>query len=280
MTLTGHRPNPDIIPATNPAALAYIAKVELLGQTSPAPTHQLAYGPGCGQRLDVYAPPGASNLPILLFFHGGAWIHGHLGWLRFMAAPVLARGAILVAATYRLAPRHRWPAQLEDALAALDCAASNAEHWGGDPQRIAIGGHSAGGQLAAMAALHEPQRRLSACLPVSAPLDLRHGDVPFESEAGRVYRYLLARRSDDAAASPLLLADRARAPFHLVWGEHDIDHVARAGRAMAESLAPGPAAASFAILPGATHFDTHLSLRDAASPWYDHLDSAFSGARK
>ena len=214
-------------------------------------------------------------LPILLFFHGGAWISGHLGWLRFMAGPVMALPAILVAATYRLAPRLRGPAQREDAAAALGFVRAHAAEWGGDAARIVIGGHSAGGHLAALTAL-EDSGELAACLPVSAPLDIEHGDVPLGSDAGRVYRYLLADPAQDREASPVTYADRARMPFHIVWGEHDIAYVMRAGSQMVAKLEQVGAPVTFTVLAAANHFDTHLSLTDPACPWYAQLREIFN----
>jgi len=129
------------------------------------------YGTDRGQHLDVYAPMGASSLPVLLFLHGGAWINGHLGWLRFMAPALLSLPAILVAATYRLAPRCRWPAQEEDAHAALNVVYRAAAEWGGDdPGRIVIGGHSAGAQLAAQA---RGAQLLATRLSLAPPVEIR-----------------------------------------------------------------------------------------------------------
>lgn len=276
MSLAAHRTDPDAVPSSSPAVLDYVARVERLGRQGPAPLRQLHYGPDRAQRIDVYAPPGARDLPVLLFLHGGAWIDGHLGWLRFMAEPAMRRGALFVAATYRLAPRHRWPAQAQDAVAALAFVRAHAAGWGGDPARIVIGGHSAGGQLAAVVALTAGAGAVGGCMPVSAPFDLRHGDVPDGDDRARVYRHLLERAEDDAAASPLLLADRTTVPFHVVWGERDLPHVARSGAAMVERLG---ARATHDVLADATHFDTHLGLSDPASPWYDRLRAFWAGGR-
>ncbi|MBA3896725.1 MAG: alpha/beta hydrolase fold domain-containing protein [Sphingomonadaceae bacterium] len=273
MSLAHHRPDSDAIASANPAVLAYVASVEALGDGGAQPRFELAYGPDRGQRIDVYSPPMAEGLPVLLFLHGGAWINGHLGWLRFMAAPVLVLPAVFVAATYRLAPRLRWPAQREDAAEVLRFVREHAHEWGGDPARIAIGGHSAGGQLAALTAL-EDDGALAACLTVSAPLDLAHGDVPLDSDAGRVYRYLLADPTHDREASPLTHAERARVPFHILWGELDSPYVIRAGREMAGRLDRACLRVTSVELPRASHFDTHLSLADGRSPWYDGLREA------
>jgi arylformamidase len=266
--LPGHSPDSDAVPSANPAVLDYIARVTAAGATAPVPTHQLRYGSDRGQCLDVYAPAGAADRPVLLFFHGGYWINGHLGWLRFMAAPALANGFVFVAGTYRLAPRCKWPAQLDDVAAAIRLVASHATDWGGNPDRIVAGGHSAGGQLTMLAALTRPGPSLAGLAPVSGLFDLRFGDVPLESEQGRVYKYLFADRHDDAGASPLLFLDRLNTPVHLMWGEHDLRDSIASSRAVIETLQTAGKPVSWTELPNASHFDAHLSLNDPQSPWW------------
>lgn len=270
-----HRPDPDEIAATSPLAIRYAHKVEALGAAAPEPTSRLDYGPDRSQRLDVYAPDGAAGLPILLFFHGGAWISGHLGWLRFMAPIVNALPAIFVAGGYRLAPRCRWPAAYEDARDALWCVNRHAESLGGDPQSIVIGGHSAGGHLASLVALKAERPSLAACMPVSSSFNLQYGDVPLESDAGRIYRYLFSDRGQDREASPIEFIKDNETPFHIFWGEKDFERVATSSTAMVAALRAGGSPVSYRLLAGGTHFDTHLALSHANDPWYARLREAF-----
>ncbi|MGZ8310466.1 MAG: alpha/beta hydrolase [Allosphingosinicella sp.] len=272
-----HGPDPDEITPTNPLTLAYAEQVGAWGRATPEPDLQLSYGPDRGQRLDIYAPPGADKLPILLFFHGGAWISGHLGWLRFMAPIVTALPAVFVAGSYRLAPRCRWPGPYEDVGQALRFVVDHAESWGGDPHRIVIGGHSAGGHLASLLTLRE-RSPVAACMPVSSSFDLQYGDVPLGSDAGRVYLYLFAERNQDFEASPLNFVSGNRTPFHIVWGEADFERVATSSAAMIEALQAEGSPVSHRVLPGASHFDTHLALSDPADPWYARLREAFATA--
>jgi len=273
-----HAPDPDQIAPTNPEVLAYDERVMALGRAAPQPTLRLAYGKDRAQKLDVYAPAGAQGLPILLFFHGGAWIAGHLGWVRFMAPIVNAMGAILVAGSYRLAPRCRWPAAYEDVRDALWFVSRHAESFGGDSQQIVIGGHSAGGHLASLVAFKHERPSIAACMPVSSSFNLQYGDVPLESDAGRVYRYLFAHRSQDFEASPLNFVAGNDVPFHILWGERDLERVRTSSEAMVEALAAQGTPVTHRILPGASHFDTHLALSYPADPWYGHLRGAFAHA--
>lgn len=110
-------------------------------------------GPSGPLRVRHYAPATTSPSPMLVFLHGGGFA---LGALESHDVPcrVLCRGANVhvLSAEYRLAPEHPYPAAVEDALAALRFGQSEASALGADPNAVAIGGDSAGGQLAAVLA--------------------------------------------------------------------------------------------------------------------------------
>ena len=121
-------------------------------------TSDLAYGPGARQRLDLVAgstpEPQGNPRPILIHVPGGAWVTGKKNQ---QAKPLLhhlaSRGWLCVDINYRLGPKHRFPAMVQDVLAAIDWARTNAVEHGGDPRRIVLTGGSAGGHLTALAAL-------------------------------------------------------------------------------------------------------------------------------
>jgi acetyl esterase len=92
-------------------------------------------------------------LPTIVWFHGGGWTTGSLE-TGDIVARALCSGtpAVVVSVDYRLSPEHPWPAATDDAAAALQWAAAHIGELGGDPARRAVGGDSAGGNIAAVAA--------------------------------------------------------------------------------------------------------------------------------
>ena len=114
-------------------------------------------GPGGELRMRVYRGKGTQateTLPCLLFLHGGGWVIGNLdSHDRLCRSLANIARACVVAVDYRLAPEHRFPAALDDAVAAMRWVVDKAEALSVAPDRIAIGGDSAGGNLAAVLAL-------------------------------------------------------------------------------------------------------------------------------
>ena len=253
-------------------AEAYDERARALSAKSLAqPITVLSDGEDDRQRVEFFRPEDATNeerLPILIFLHGGAWIAGGFEWLRFMAPALKGHGALFAAVSYRLAPHHKWPSQQEDAVAAIRLVQAQAERFGGDSDRIVVGGHSAGGQMAAMAVLSGDIRPVRACMPVSSPMDMRHGRVASETGKGRIYRYLLAQPEDDIGASPICHIGSNRTPFHLTWGDHDFEHIGDSCQRMVEAMSGAGQPVHHNVMSDATHFDTHLHLHDPLSNWY------------
>jgi len=107
--------------------------------------------------IRVYRPagvPDATRLPVLVFFHGGGWVIGDLDTHDTLCRQLTAEAGIsVVAVDYRLAPEHKFPAAADDAWAATKWVVEHAAELGVDPGKLAVGGDSAGGNLAAVVAL-------------------------------------------------------------------------------------------------------------------------------
>jgi acetyl esterase len=153
---------PDASPESRRAAM-------IAATANPAfpkhPVHEVADrsipGPSGNIPVRVFRPSAATGLPLLVWFHGGGWVTGNLDThdqlARMLADDV---GAVVVSVDYRLAPEARFRAAADDCLAAYEWALTHADEVGADAGRVAIGGDSAGGNLAAVVALDARERGL------------------------------------------------------------------------------------------------------------------------
>jgi cation diffusion facilitator CzcD-associated flavoprotein CzcO/acetyl esterase/lipase len=123
----------------------------------------------------IYRPPVEGPLPVVVFIHGGGWIGGSLDSFDEPCATLASRtGALVVSPDYRLAPEHPFPAATDDTVEVVRWAADHIADFGGDPDRIAVGGESAGANLAAVAAQRvrdEGGPQLRAQVLVTPPTD-------------------------------------------------------------------------------------------------------------
>ena len=139
------------------AACSPLTAINALVRTDTyRPTLDVAYGPLDRQKLDVYTPTlaaPAAGYPVVVFFYGGSWTSGERGEYKFMGEALAERGILAVVADYRLYPDVRYPEFLKDSALAVAWSLDNAARLGGDPKRVFVMGHSAGGYNAAMVAL-------------------------------------------------------------------------------------------------------------------------------
>jgi len=252
-------------------------------------------GPGGPITLRIYTPATTgSPRPVLAWFHGGGFVAGDLYTAGGMCRALANRsGAIVVAAGYRRAPEHPLEAARADCLAAVSWLAEHAAEIGGHPRRLAVGGDSAGGALAAGVAHDWAMRggpRLSAQLLVYPATDL-DGDLPSLRENARGYlltreridwiRSLLSRVSDLGApgASPLDIPDlRGVAPAVVVTA--GFDPLRDEGLAYVRRLRDAGVPVDLLHYPGQIHgfmsFDRVLvGARDALARTGSLLETAF-----
>jgi arylformamidase len=267
---------PPLPPLIHPDGGRYVERIMALGRQAQQETRCVLdqpYGPDYWQRVDIYLPArtSGSGLPVLCFLPGGAWINGCKEWLAFMAPVLTALPAVFVALSYRHAPAVRFPAPLDDTVEGLAWTFRNVSRWGGDPRRIHLGGHSAGGHLAALASLRRdaiearglPPDIVRACLPVSAPFDLASGD-PVRRQKVAAF---LARPEDVGAASPIAHVEGNRTPFLVTCGTSDLPELIPQARRMTAALADAGSSAELLILEGRNHFNTHEDCGVADGPW-------------
>jgi len=180
-------------------------EAEIVSPRQPIPVARIepVEIPGPAGTIDarLYVPLGApaqKSRPLLVYYHGGGWVIGDLDThdnpCRFLAAD---SGAAVLSVDYRLAPEHPFPAAIEDAWAAYAWAAGNAGELGCDPARIAVGGDSAGGNLAAAVCLQA--RDEDTPPPAMQLLIYPVTQIGEETPSRHLFRegFLLTRRSMD-----------------------------------------------------------------------------------
>lgn len=239
----------------------------------PEPVHaafdRTIPGPECEVPVRIYTPqPARSPLPVLVWLHGGGHVVGTLDSYDALCRKLaLTAGCVVVSVAYRLAPEHKFPAGVVDSFAALEWAGAHAAGFGGDPSRLAIGGDSAGGNLAAVCAIlardagGPPLRFQLLVYPRTAPDE----DLPSHHTCAEGYmltrRTILwfhdhyrARDADraDFRYAPLICPDLTRLPPALVIvGEFDPLH--DDGVAYARALKEAGNAVTLSDYPGMVH---------------------------
>ena len=103
--------------------------------------------------LDIYMPEGLNDAPVIVYFHGGALLRRDKSAGKNIGYQVAMSGIGLISANYRLSPDFHHPAHVQDAAAATDWVIKNIKEYGGNPQKVYVGGHSAGAYLAALLAI-------------------------------------------------------------------------------------------------------------------------------
>jgi acetyl esterase len=225
-------------------------------------------GPAGSRSARLYVPceAGDAVLPTLLYFHGGGWCIGDIE-THDSACRQLAHAAqcAVLSLDYRLAPEHPFPAAVEDCFAALRFVAAEGRSLGLDPTRLAVGGDSAGGNLAAVVAI----LARDAGIAVGAQIlfyPATDFSVDYPSRQDYAAGFLLTREStdwfgghyvdpchhEDWRASPLRATDlRGLPPAIVIVGACDMLY--DESRAYAEALAAAGNAVSLKVYPGMIH---------------------------
>ncbi|WUH92911.1 alpha/beta hydrolase [Streptomyces sp. NBC_00433] len=218
----------------------------------------------------VYRPSGERRLPVLLYYFGGGWTLGSIDTADVLCRTLAAEaGCLVVSVGYRLAPEFPFPAAVHDCHAALRWVAAHADEIGADPARLAVGGDSAGGNLAAAVTLLARDRgdiglagQLLVYPNTDQPADAASAR---DSESADPYlfnhhsvawyaRHYLRDPADaaDPLASPLRAADLSGLPPALVITA-EYDPLRDQGEAYARRLAEAGVAVEATRYPGMAH---------------------------
>jgi acetyl esterase len=242
----------------------------------------------------AYTPAGKGPFPAYIYFHGGGWVIGdietHDGICRSLAN---ASGAVVISVDYRLAPEHKYPVAAEDSYAATEWVVRESAKLGIDPRRIAVGGDSAGGNLAAAVCLMSRDRNGPAiALQVLVYPVTQYG---LDTRSYRDYAdgYLLTRngmrwfwdhylkRSEDGAeayASPLSAPRLDGLPPALIITA-EFDPLCDEGEAFAARLRQSGVPVTLTRYPGMVHgFIRMLNIMDKARAARDEIAAALKKA--
>ena len=227
----------------------------------------LVYGTDPKQRLDIYLPKGkVSNAPVFLFVHGGGFREGDKAHYGSVAEPIIKRGIITVAPSYRLTGSGaHYPDQPNDIKSAVRWIFDNIGQYGGDPKNIYVAGHSAGAVLTAdigvdrtwLTEMGMPNDILKAIMPISGPYDIRVKRRPGQLDAYAPTPEIRVQ------ASPILKINDS-APAALVATGSEEEYV-QPSLDFADALKAAGVDAHYLLLEGEDHADTALLLADENS---------------
>lgn len=213
------------------------------------------YGNDPAQKLEMFVPQGAKEpLPIVVFIHGGSWASGDPHDYRFMARTLCAQGYAVVLAGYRLYPQARFPAMLEDGAGALRWVRDNAAKHGGDPERMALMGHSAGAYNAMMVTLDRQWLArvglddgiIRGTVALAGPFDF----LPFDT-AATIDSF--GQAPDPAQTQPVNFARSDAPPLLLVTGDADTRVKPRNSQELARRMTDLGVPTTPVLLEGVTH---------------------------
>lgn len=255
-------------------------------------------GPGGDIPATVTTPKGAGNGPLgcLIYYHGGGWVLGD----RVTLNPTVTRlanqaGCKVVSIDYRLAPEHKFPAPLDDCYATLQWVVANASTLGIDPAKIAVGGDSAGGNLAAAVALRARDEKGPAIKFQVLVYPVTHHDFGTVSYSDNADGYLLTRTmmdwfwnhyvrdandSKNPYVSPLLAKDLSGLPDAVVYTA-EFDPLRDEGEAYAKRMSEAGVSVAHKRYDGQIHAFWQMggvfpAAADAIADAAAHLRKAFA----
>ena len=250
-------------------------------------------GPAGAISIRAYTPQGSGPFPVLVYFHGGGWVICNLD-THDSVCRSLANGAscVVVSVDYRLAPEHKFPAAVDDAYAATQWVAGNAHRINGDHTRIAVGGDSAGGNLATVVCMMARDRggpSLAYQLLVYPVTNLSSFDTDSYREHGEGYiltkegmewyrGHYIGREEElwDPHASPLLAQELGGLPPALVITA-EFDVLTDEAEAYAERLKQAGVPVAYTCYSGMIH--AFFSLAEVVDRARDAMDEATAALR-
>ncbi len=173
-------------------------------------------------RLDLFVPEGLKDAPVVIFVHGGGWTSGDKRLYSFVGRAFAQQGFVTAVINYRLSPQVQHPAHIEDVARAFVWVYRNIAQYGGNPEKIFVMGHSAGGHLTALLALDERYLRahglslaaIKGAIPISGVYDV--------TATLALYRTVFGADPEQRRnASPIAHVGPNKPPFLIIYAQFD-----------------------------------------------------------
>ncbi|MFD2785747.1 alpha/beta hydrolase [Hymenobacter rubripertinctus] len=268
-----------VLPVLLVGALLLLAATEYAVARPSRRTANVAYVPATDSAfsperhlLDVYAPRAKATAPrpVVVFIHGGSWNSGNKNFYSFIGRRLAKQGVVAVVINYRLAPQVRVPQMADDCARAVLWTQTHIGEYGGDPQRIFLLGHSAGGGLAALLAADDAlfRRWGQALNPVrGAVLDDPAGLDMYDYLKKMQYpgdaQYLVPFGPDPAVwrqVSPMYHLTAHTPPMQLFVGGQTYPSISSSSARFRQKLTELGHAPHYQVLPGKKHAPMVLQL--------------------
>ncbi len=246
-------------------ALNACTPAQLLNATIPlnnlSITHNVGYGPEPRQKLDIYAPPNAHDMPVVVFLYGGAWHDGSKSLYPFVAATLARHGVIVVVPDYRLYPQVRFPTFLDDCAKSVAWTEAHLNTLGGDPHKLVLMGHSAGAYNAVMLGLdpHYLKAQGTSRDAIAGIIGLA-GPYDFLPITGADIKPIFATVNDGPASQPVSYVDGHAPPMLLMAGSADTTVLPRNTLSLADKIRAHGGQAQTEIFPGVSHLGLVIAM--------------------
>lgn len=223
--------------------------------------------------LDVYEPKGAKDAPVLFLVHGGTWQYGSKDFFKLVGESFAKRGIVVVCPNYRLSPKVKHPAHVEDVAKAFAWTVDNVAKHGGNPKKIVLAGHSAGGHLVSLLAtdasyLKAEKKSIAdvrGVIGVSGVYSIP--PILFHNIFGSDLKECLS-------ASPIQHVKKECPPCVLICGDQDLPFLDSMAKDMCKALVGVKCDAEYCEIKNRNHINVMYDARKPNDPVFEKMEAA------